>query len=108
MSIWQYFIWLTFIYMNKRQFVSKLAKNFEVNNKEADALLDVFISTIIDSLLEWQEVNLHWFGKFSIIRRSAKKGFNPKTREPMQIAAYSTPTFKAWEPLKNAIKNKFN
>lgn len=94
--------------MNKRQLVTELAKSFGVNQSEATSLLDAFVSVIEKMLLEWQEVNIHWFGKFQIIKRSARKWVNPQTKAPIDIAAYSTPTFKAWKPFKDKIKNKFN
>ena len=73
----------------------------------ANDIVDTVFDTITNCLLSWQEVNVPWFGKFCIQKRKAKAWINPRTKEAMQIPAYSTPTFKAWTPLKNAVKAKF-
>ena len=93
--------------MNKKQFIKELANNLETSSANANDILDVVFNTITDCLLSGQEVNLHWFGKFTVAKRNAKAWINPRTKEPMQIAWYHTPTFKAWTPLKKTIKQKF-
>lgn len=94
--------------MNRRQFIEKLAKSFWTKKITASNILDTFIKTIEDSLLSWQEVNFHGFGKFSISQRSRRKWYNPKTKEAMQINSYTTVVFKPWKPLKTKLRNKFN
>ena len=94
--------------MNKKQFIKELANNLETSAANANDILDVVFNTITNCLLSWQEVNLHWFGKFTVAKRNAKAWINPRTKEPMQIAWYHTPTFKAWTPLKKTIRTKFN
>lgn len=93
--------------MNKKQFIKEVAQTLEVSMNDASDVIDVIFDTITDCLLSGQEVNLHWFGKFTVAKRNAKAWINPRTKEPMQIAWYHTPTFKAWTPLKKTIKQKF-
>ena len=94
--------------MNKRQFATKVAHRFNTSIVNAQSMVDNFLWVITESLLEWQEVNLDWFGKFSIASRVEKKWINPRTKESITIAWYSTPRFKASSILKNKIKDKFN
>jgi DNA-binding protein HU-beta len=44
------------------------------------------------------------FGTFEVKERAARSGRNPKTKEPVQIPASKSPTFKPGKALKDAIQ----
>jgi DNA-binding protein HU-beta len=44
------------------------------------------------------------FGTFSVGRRKARKGKNPRTGQPMNVAGGHTPRFKPSPELKRAIR----
>jgi DNA-binding protein HU-beta len=48
-------------------------------------------------------VRLVGFGTFSVAKRKASTGRNPRTGEPMPIKASSQPKFKAGKGLKDAV-----
>ena len=48
-------------------------------------------------------VTLVGFGTFSVKKRAARKGRNPKTGEAIDIAASTVPDFKAGKSLKDAV-----
>ena len=43
------------------------------------------------------------FGNFVVAKRAARTGRNPRTGEPIKIAASKTPKFKAGKGLKDAV-----
>lgn len=94
--------------MNRRQLIVELATAFHTSQANAWDMLDTFVSVIEKWLLEWQEVNLYWFGSFSVATRASKKWINPRTMESITVPWYSTPRFKASKNLKTKIRNKFN
>lgn len=94
--------------MNRRQLVERIAEWFDTTKVNANEMLTTFISIIEKSLLDWQEVNIHWFGKFYISNRKWRLGFNPRTKERMNINSYSTASFKVWRLLKQKLNKKFN
>jgi DNA-binding protein HU-beta len=47
-------------------------------------------------------INLVGFGSFSVQKRAAREGRNPKTGAKMRIEAYNQPVFKAGKKLKDA------
>lgn len=49
-------------------------------------------------------MNLTGFGKFFVSERAARQGTNPSTGKKMQIKASKSPSFKAGNSLKEAIK----
>ena len=43
------------------------------------------------------------FGSFEVKKRAERTGLNPRTKEPVQIAATKVPVFKAGKALKDAV-----
>jgi DNA-binding protein HU-beta len=58
---------------------------------------------ITNSLRSKTEVRLVGFGTFSVKRRAARTGRNPRTGERIQIPASNKPKFKAGKGLKDAV-----
>ena len=97
--------------MNKAQFnkyVRKvLVKHMRNSNEmEADSIINIFTESILAALIEEDEVFLVGFGRFSKIHKKERTGRNPKTGEPMKIAAYIQPRFTAGIKLKEACNKK--
>ena len=60
--------------------------------------------SITSALKRGDEVRLVGFGNFSVTRRKASTGRNPRTGEPMQIKASSQPKFRPGKVLKDAVQ----
>jgi DNA-binding protein HU-beta len=58
---------------------------------------------VTGALKKGDEVRLVGFGTFSVAKRKASTGRNPRTGEAMQIKASSQPKFKAGKGLKDAV-----
>ena len=50
------------------------------------------------------KIALLGFGSFSVTEKAARKGVNPKTKQPIEIAARKAVKFKAGAELNNKIK----
>ncbi|KAA0888703.1 HU family DNA-binding protein [Oryzomonas rubra] len=70
--------------------IADLAKRAGVKEDDVKSVIDA-----IKSLTATERVNIHGFGTFKTTHRAARKGNNPKTGKPIQIAAKSVITFKA-------------
>ncbi|MBW8911678.1 MAG: HU family DNA-binding protein, partial [Sphingomonas sp.] len=68
-------------------------------SKAVEAVFD----SISGVLKKGDEVRLVGFGTFSVSRRKASTGRNPRTGEPMSIEASSQPKFKPGKGLKEAV-----
>jgi DNA-binding protein HU-beta len=90
--------------MTKAELVERIAKDADVSKASAERALNSFIGAITKSLKKGNKVTLVGFGTFSVSKRKARKGRNPRTGEPMKIAARKTPKFSAGKALKDAIK----
>jgi DNA-binding protein HU-beta len=61
------------------------------------------LGTITTSLKKNQRVQLAGFGTFTVAKRAARKGVNPRTGEAIKIKASKSVRFKAGRTLKNSI-----
>ena len=89
--------------MNKSKLIEAIASKADLSKAQATQALEAAFSTIEESLKAGQAVTLVGFGTFSIKERAARMGRNPKTGEPIQIAASKAPGFKAGKSLKDAV-----
>lgn len=90
--------------MNKGDLVKKIADGAKVNKAQAAAALDSFTTAVTGSLKKGEKVTLVGFGTFSISKRSARKGRNPQTGKPINIAAKKVAKFKAGAELAKKVK----
>ena len=90
--------------MTKQDLVEAIANKTGVSKTAAEECLNVIIDQITKALSKGEEINLTGFGKFSVGKRKAREGRNPKTGEKIQIPASKTPKFKAGKALKEAVK----
>ena len=89
--------------MNKNDLVAAIAGNSGLSKADAAKAVDGMVDAITHSLKSGTEVRLVGFGTFSISRRSATTGRNPRTGATIQIAASNQPKFKAGKALKDAV-----
>lgn len=89
--------------MNKTELISVAAENSGMTKKDTERVLNAAIAAITASLIQGQKVQLSGFGSFETKEREARVGRNPRTKEPMNIAATRVPFFKASKTLKNAV-----
>lgn len=90
--------------MTKAEFIDKLAKKGGTTKKQAADGFDLVFSTIAEQLRKGRQVSAPGFGKFSVVKRAARTGINPRTRKKMKIKATKAPKFNAAKALKEAVK----
>ena len=90
--------------MTKAELVDRIAKDADVSKASAERALNSFLGAVTKSLKKGNKVTLVGFGTFSVSKRKARQGRNPRTGEPIKIAARKTPKFSAGKALKDAIK----
>ncbi len=92
--------------MSKQELVKSLAKKFELSNTKADEVIKYILESIKTSLIKNKPVPFIGFGTFSVKKRAARNGRNPKTREVMKIPARKVVRFSVGKALKEAINKK--
>ncbi len=89
--------------MNKQELVAQVAKSADISKTKAAEAVDAVIASIKASLKKGNDVRLVGFGTFSVAKRAATTGRNPRTGEPIKIPASKQPKFKAGKELKEAV-----
>ena len=89
--------------MNKAGLIAKLSDDAGITKTQANAALDSFVEAVTKTLKGGGKVTLVGFGTFSVSKRKASTGRNPRTGEPMKISASTQPKFKAGKGLKDAV-----
>jgi DNA-binding protein HU-beta len=92
--------------MNKVDFVNHIASLHNCTKIEAEKVIDMFTSSVIDVIGKGHEISLIGFGNFSVSEVAARTGINPKTKEPIQIAKRKQVRFKVGQKLKDACNAK--
>lgn len=90
--------------MTKDQLIDKIVAKCGCSKKNIAEFLDNFEDVIIQALTKGDSVRLVGFGTFSVAKRAARMGVNPKTGEKIKISATTVPKFKAGRVLKDAVK----
>ena len=89
--------------MNKQELIGSVAEAAGLTRSDAGKAVESVFDSISGALKKGDEVRLVGFGTFSVSKRKASTGRNPRTGEPMSIAASSQPKFKAGKGLKDAV-----
>jgi len=90
--------------MTKAELIDAVAEEAGISKTAAAKAVDSFTSAISKSLKKGKKVTLVGFGTFSVSKRKARKGRNPRTGEAIKIPAGKTPKFSAGKALKQAVK----
>lgn len=89
--------------MNKNDLISAVAESSGLSKNDASNAVEGVFDAITKALSGGDEVRLVGFGTFSVAKRKASTGRNPRTGEPMNIPASTQPKFKAGKGLKDAV-----
>ena len=90
--------------MNKQELITNVAERSGLPRNDAMRAVETMLDIITATLKRGDEVRLVGFGNFSVTRRKASVGRNPRTGEPMQISATSQPKFRPGKVLKEAVQ----
>lgn len=90
--------------MTKKDFAKVLFETGAFPSKaEAERKVDLFLTTIENTLASGEELNFIGWGKFEVVERAERIGRNPKTGEEIKIEAKKTVKFKPGKTLVDKI-----
>jgi DNA-binding protein HU-beta len=89
--------------MTKNELISAVADSAKLTKTSAASAVDATFDIITGALKRGDEVKLIGFGSFTVVKRAAREGRNPRTGEPVQIKASKAPKFSAGKGLKEAV-----
>ena len=89
--------------MNKSELVDLIAARADISKSTAGDALEAVLDGITGALSSGDSVTLVGFGTYSVSRRNARDGRNPRTGETIRIQASNLAKFKAGKALKDAL-----
>lgn len=92
--------------MTKAEIITAVAEKTGLTKKDSDKAITAVLDVITEALTAGDKVSLVGFGTFEVKDRAARQGINPRTKEPMPIAASKLPSFKAGKALKDAVSGE--
>ena len=89
--------------MNKSELIEIIAKQSEISKAAAGRAVKAMIGGVTSTLKKGGSVSLVGFGTFSVRKRAARTGRNPRTGAAIKIKAARVPKFRPGKALKDAL-----
>ena len=91
--------------LTKSSMINYLNENIGLSKRECQVFFEVFLELITQELVEEKDVKLVNFGIFKVMKKNARIGRNPKTKEEVMISERNIIKFKPSSFLVNAINS---
>ena len=91
--------------VNKSELIDTIADSADLSKQQAAKALETVLDSVSGALSNGDQVVLVGFGTFSVKERAARTGRNPRTGEPIEIAAAKIPSFKPGKALKDSVNS---
>ncbi len=89
--------------MNKSELVKALADQANISLDEATLVVNTFVDSMKDSLLDGGRVEIRGFGSFKVKEYGSYAGRNPRTGEKVAVEPKRLPFFRAGKELKEYL-----
>jgi len=90
--------------MNKSELINEVARETGLSRREAEVGVQTMLDIIAKEITKNGKVTLTGFGTFDVGTRKARAGVNPRTGDPIKIAASKMPRFKPSRSLRSNVK----
>ena len=90
--------------MTRSDLVEELAARFaQLTQRDAEHAVKTIQDAVSDALVQGQRIEIRGFGSFSVSRRPARIGRNPRSGESVSIPEKRVPHFKPGKALREAV-----
>jgi DNA-binding protein HU-beta len=89
--------------VNKTELIDHIAKQADISKAAAGRALESIVGGIRTSLKKGNTVTLVGFGTFTVGKRAARTGRNPRTGDSIRIKAARVPKFRPGKALKDSL-----
>jgi integration host factor subunit beta len=91
--------------MNKSDLIIALAKEKNLSEKDATAIINLIFDGFTDALKNGGRIEIRGFGSFAVRKYKAYEGRNPKTGKNTEVKPKKLPFFKVGKELKKKVDN---
>ena len=90
--------------MTKSELIAELAlANPHLTGRDVELIVATIFDQISEALARGERVELRGFGAFTVKRRDARTGRNPRTGEAVPVDEKAVPFFKAGKELRERV-----
>lgn len=90
--------------MTKSELIARLAeRNPHLYHRDVERIVSTIFDEITSALARGDRVELRGFGAFSVKRRDARLGRNPRTGETVAVGEKMVPFFKTGKQLRERL-----
>ncbi|MBU2994571.1 integration host factor subunit beta [Octadecabacter sp. 1_MG-2023] len=82
------------------------AENPHLYQRDVENIVNTIFDRIIDAMADGDRVELRGFGAFSVKKRDARLGRNPRTGDAVQVEEKHVPFFKTGKLLRDRLNGK--
>ncbi len=93
--------------MTKSELIRRLAERYpDLYLSDLERVIDTVFEEITKALARGDRVELRGFGAFSVKKREARTGRNPRTGSAVQVKSKTMPFFKTGKMLRDRLNGK--
>src|SRR3989454_5607076 len=99
-------------FMTKADLVEKVTATIArtagpmISKKDCARVVDAFLEAVKAALAEQHNIEIRGFGTFKIRRRKTRMARNPRTGDPVEVAARPGPGFKPRKELRGLVADE--
>ena len=95
------------LWMIKSELIQSIAdENPHLYQRDVERIVATIFDEIIEAMARGDRVELRGFGAFSVKKRDARIGRNPRTGESVQVEEKHVPFFKTGKLLRDRLNGK--
>ena len=93
--------------MIRSELIQKIAdENPHLYQRDVERIVNAIFEEIIDAMARGDRVELRGFGAFSVKKRDARTGRNPRTGDAVDVEEKHVPFFKTGKLLRDRLNGK--
>lgn len=93
--------------MTKSELIARLAeRNPHLYQRDVERIVTTIFEEIATALARGDRIELRGFGAFSVKKRDARQGRNPRTGEPVSVQGKAIPFFKTGKQLRERLNTQ--
>jgi DNA-binding protein HU-beta len=89
--------------VTKADIVDVIASATGLTKVETEAVVDGFITTVINAMKEGKNIEIRGFGSFKVKKRKGRVARNPRTGQQVMVGEHFVPTFKVSKEMKQLV-----
>ena len=93
--------------MIRSELIQKIAEeNPHLYQRDVERIVNTIFDEIVEAMARGDRVELRGFGAFSVKKRDARVGRNPRTGEAVEVEEKHVPFFKTGKLLRDRLNEK--